>query len=273
MPKYIGSVSLYEEFRRGKLIGHFGQNLWWQNHTFQSRPSYSHCIPIGLENRQYRFGALVSTYVRYIKQHVLSRKSEMSMSEKNDRPLLLIAFYPKSRVPDRQKVLTIIGAIPPRGQPKPPKNSTWYNETDLSHNEWLDAIPSHKFVLAPFGHGLDTHRYIITNKVFLRVQYLLISYVNPHTPVLTDPRICARITEILLMGGIPVTRRSTISSCYDDSDNSVASPGGKKSASRGSLPIVILERWEDLTKERLEREWRERFMDKVSFCRPSEARI
>ena len=28
-----------------------------------------------------------------------------------------------------------------------------------------------------------------------------------------------RMTEILLMGGVPVIRQSTISSCYDDTDN------------------------------------------------------
>lgn len=51
------------------------------------------------------------------------------------------------------------------------------------------------------------------------------------------------------MGGIPVMRRSTISSCYDNSDNEF---GGHK---RGDLPVVILDSWEQLTKERLEAEW------------------
>lgn len=113
------------------------------------------------------------------------------------------------------KVLTAIGAIPPKGQPKP--LNPFYNETDLSHTEWLKAITDHKFVLAPFGHGLDTHR----------------------------------VTEILLMGGIPVMRKSGISSCYDDSDN--VSKDGKI---RGSLPVVILDSWADLTKGRLEAEWK-----------------
>jgi hypothetical protein len=94
--------------------------------------------------------------------------------------------------------------------------------------EWLQAIGEHRFVLAPFGHGLDTHR----------------------------------VSEILMMGGIPVMRRSTISSCYDDSDNSYVAHGhqpsaapGAKTKTRGSLPVVIVDRWEDVTKERLESEW------------------
>ena len=89
----------------------------------------------------------------------------------------------------------------------------------MSHKEWLDAISLHRFVLAPFGHGLDTHRN----------------------------------SEILLMGGVPVMRRSTISSCYDDSDN--IWKVGNVTKTRGSLPVVILDSWADLTRERLEKEW------------------
>lgn len=59
-----------------------------------------------------------------------------------------------------------------------------------------------------------------------------------------------RLTEILLMGGIPVMKRSSISSCYDDSDNTV------NGNTRGSLPVVILNSWQDLTLERLENEWK-----------------
>jgi 3'-phosphoadenosine 5'-phosphosulfate sulfotransferase (PAPS reductase)/FAD synthetase len=44
-------------------------------------------------------------------------------------------------------------------------------------------------------------------------------------------------------------RRSTISSCFDDTDNTL----GK--STRGSLPIVLLDSWQELTKERLEKEW------------------
>ena len=54
------------------------------------------------------------------------------------------------------------------------------------------------------------------------------------------------------MGGIPVMRRSSISSCYDDSDNYL---NKKNLVKRGSLPVVIVDKWEDVTKERLEKEW------------------
>lgn len=46
-------------------------------------------------------------------------------------------------------------------------------------------------------------------------------------------------------------RKSSISSCFDDSDNDM----GTNSPPRGSLPVVILDKWEDLTASRLEAEW------------------
>jgi hypothetical protein len=59
------------------------------------------------------------------------------------------------------------------------------------------------------------------------------------------------------MGGIPVMRRSTISSCYDDSDNDYYNTYNKdsKHSARGSLPVVILDSWADLNKETLDKEW------------------
>ena len=53
------------------------------------------------------------------------------------------------------------------------------------------------------------------------------------------------------MGGIPVIKNSTITSCYDDSDNSKLS----ESVQRGSLPLVIVQKYEDLSRAMLENEW------------------
>ena len=164
------------------------------------------------ENRQHKFGRDVQKYASHLKDVYINRPIR-NQSEKDNLPLLLVAFYPKNRCPDRLKVLQAIGAIPPKGQQKP--INPFYHEIDIDHTEWLHEVWNHKFVLAPFGHGLDTHR----------------------------------ISEILFMGGIPVMRKSSISSCYDDSDNNF---NGK---TRGSLPVVILDSWADLTKERLDLEW------------------
>lgn len=219
MSKYMTSHILEEEYRRGRLLAHHGQNLWWRNITVgESRPAWAHCLPIGIENRQYAIGKNPQAYVDALREHIINKKP-MTTEERTGRPLLLVAFYPKSRVPDRMKVLVAIGAYSKDGK-MPKVENPFYNLTDLSHKEWLEAIPLHRFVLAPFGHGLDTHR----------------------------------VSEILLMGGVPVMRRSSISSCYDDSDNSWKV--GNVTKTRGSLPIVVLDSWSDLTKDRLEQEWK-----------------
>ena len=133
-----------------------------------------------------------------------------SVTDRSSRPLLLIAFQKKRYAPDREKLLRIIDEGPHKD------SKAHYNFSTFSHHDaWLKAITEHKFVLVPFGNGLDTHR----------------------------------MYEVLLMGGIPVTRRSSISSCYDDSDNIIGN------SSRGSLPIVILDSWSDLSKSRLDMEW------------------
>ena len=164
------------------------------------------------ENRQHKFGRNVQKYASHLRDVYINRPIR-NQTEKDNLPLLLVAFRPVYYSPDRLKVLQAIGAIPPKGQQKP--MNLFYHKIDIDHTEWLHEVWNHKFVLTPFGHGLDTHR----------------------------------ISEILFMGGIPVMRKSSISSCYDDSDNNF---NGK---TRGSLPVVILDSWADLTKERLDLEW------------------
>jgi hypothetical protein len=227
MPKYVVSDILAKEYEKGRLIAHHGQNLWWKNATVRPRPEFSHCLPIGFENRQYPTGKNVQAYAQALQDLVIDRPVQ-TVDEQTKKPLLLVAFYPKSRVPDRHKVLSILGVFPPKGTPK--LENPFYNYTDLNHREWLEGIVTHRFVLAPFGHGLDTHR----------------------------------VSEILMMGGIPVMRRSTISSCFDDSDNTHYLQNGT-AVTRGSLPVVIVDRWEDVTKERLEAEW-----TRLSAVRPEQ---
>lgn len=45
-----------------------------------------------------------------------------------------------------------------------------------------------------------------------------------------------------------VVQRSSITSCYDDTDNVFAN------TTRGSLPLVVVESWSEVTKTRLESE-------------------
>jgi hypothetical protein len=215
MQPYNTSEIIHQEFLRGKLLAHHGQNLWWHNVTGnERRPHHLHCLPIGLENRQYSIGKHPQVYVHALEKNIVQRQN-YSIEEERLKPLLLVAFDEKSYAPDRKKVLQHLREISEAQKLNSTTFKPFYHKVHLSHLDWLSSINEYRLVLAPFGHGLDTHR----------------------------------ISEILLMGGIPVMRRSSISSCYDDSDNNF---NGK---SQGSLPVVILESWKNLTEERLEQEW------------------
>ena len=157
-----------------------------------------------MQNRGNDIGHNLTAYTDALKRLVID-KPDMSVTESANRSLLLVSFRPFTNIPDRGNILKYLAKQDPH----------FHHEMDISHAEWLRQISNHKFVLAPFGHGLDTHR----------------------------------LSEILMMGGIPVTRRSTISSCFDDTDNNF------NGLSRGSLPILILDSWANLTKQTLDSEW------------------
>ena len=205
LARVVTSNVLEDEFKHGRLVGIYSQNLWWRDNKILPRKSFMHCLPIGIENRYNKIGRHPTVYIDAMKYYSRNRQALIIKREQN--PLLLVSFT--EDYPDRKKAKYFI---------KQTSHKSWYTHVThkMTHKEWLTSIMEHKFVLAPFGHGLDTHR----------------------------------IAEILLMGGVPVMRKSTINSCYDDSDN-LRSDG----TSRGRLPIVILESWMNITKERLESEW------------------
>lgn len=208
-------------YMNNKLLAFHAVNLWWYNYTInQSRPAYLHCLPLGIENRQPSAGSHVigkhpEMYAEALKKSVLHRKN-YSLHEERSKPLLLVTFVDQLRSPDRKKVLDHLRTISKEKQRLNSSSKPFYHTIVLyKHADFLAKINEYRFVLAPFGHGLDTFR----------------------------------LYEILLMGGIPVMRQSSMSSCYDDSDNFF---NGHR---RGSLPVVILESWKNLTEDRLEWEW------------------
>ena len=149
----------------------------------------------------------MQNYVNTIKME--KERIHIDLEKLPPRPLLLVPFHKKRQVPDRSKALSVLN--------EQAKKDNYFNHTQLNHDDWMKAIMYHRFVLAPHGHGLDTHR----------------------------------MMEIYLMGGIPVIKNSTITSCYDDSDNSKLG----ESVQRGSLPLVIVQKYEDLSRAMLENEW------------------
>ena len=210
--KFNTSHILREQYNTGKLIAFHGQNTWWYTYKIgEKRPDFVHCLPIRLDSFHATYLKVLINIVNST-DHLRKNTSiflNHSKSNGDFTKLLLVPFHEVLYAPDRNKVLSIL-------KKSEAMNGIWYHKVELPHMSYLHAIRSYKFVLAPFGYGLDTHR----------------------------------ISEILLMGGRPVIRRSSLSSCYDDSDNFV------NNVSRGSLPIVVLDKWEDLSVRRLEKEWK-----------------
>jgi len=249
--RFHTSKILEDEYSKGRLIAHHGSNLWWRKiddddkgkggtKNPSDKPEYLHCLPIGIENRYNPIGRDPGRYIRAMRKYVLEANSTINNDNDNEKIHLLIAFSAKGRAPDRARALKALFAT--FGTPKALKSSTTTsipNDTTtttttstatnttisfnprLPHDKWLEAITKHRFVVAPHGHGLDTHR----------------------------------MMEILLMGGIPIIKQSSISSCYDDSDNILFRPDGK-TLTRGSIPVVVVDSWSDVTSERLQKEWK-----------------
>lgn len=207
------TLTLQAEYDAGRLLALHAQNLWWKNPKETPRPPYAHCLPIGLENRYNWFGSNLTTYIEAMKWYVHLVEHEKKAM-----------FVDLETLPPRPLLLVAFHQkrqVPDRSRALHilktlGAKDMFFNHTSLNHRQWLEAITWHRFTLAPHGHGLDTHR----------------------------------LTEILMMGGIPVIRRSSITSCYDDSDNQVA-----EAKPRGSLPIVVVDSYENLSRALLESEW------------------
>mmetsp|Transcript_8247 Transcript_8247/g.15559 ORF Transcript_8247/g.15559 Transcript_8247/m.15559 type:complete len:417 (+) Transcript_8247:137-1387(+) len=212
---------------QGKLIALHAQNLWWKKWWAANRPTWLHCLPIGLPMRKYLIGSNLTVYLEVIRESLATGVPLLGTHSQQltKRPLLLVAFTPKSYAPDRGKaLLSFFG-----------KKKSFYTKNSFTHEGWLRAIVAHRFTLCPFGHGLDTHR----------------------------------LWEVLLLGGIPVVRRSSITSCIDDSDNVILFPRrGRRDSDaanstdvvkveRGSIPIVVVNSWSEVTEVFLERKWRQ----------------
>jgi hypothetical protein len=127
--------------KQGKLIAMHTNNLWWRSWKSVPRPSWLHCLPIGLETRRYRMGSNLTAYLEVIRDIISTPHPPATRQHKLKRPLLLVAITPKSYAPDRGKaLLSFFG--------KKPK---FYTKKTYDHMGWLKAIHEHRFTLCPFG--------------------------------------------------------------------------------------------------------------------------
>jgi hypothetical protein len=221
---------LTELHKKGRLLAAHFQNLHWVP-AHEPRPPFLHCLPIGTANMVPTGRAPPKVLLSAIERNVVSGRavgtrlpsSDISSPLNSPGRLLLVAFLVESNKPDRKDALS---QLPKEWATHPNPNIRIGPVTLMTRDVWFDTIAQHKFVLCPHGHGYDTHR----------------------------------MTEVLLMGSIPVIRRSTITSCYDDEDNDIsvlvnATTNEYRNVSRGSLPVVIVDRWQDVTVQLLQDYW------------------
>eukprot|EP00808_Paulinella_micropora_P008669 g45617.t1 len=118
--------------------------------------------------------------------------------QQNRSGVLLVSFQTSSVKPERMLALKYIQSL------NSPTwvTQAWYDKIEEWH-QFASKVRTHRFTLCPAGNGLDTHRH----------------------------------WEVLLLGGIPVVKSSSLDSMFDD------------------LPVVILKEWSDLTETRLAQEW------------------
>ena len=178
----------------------FTQNCAWEGwKTGTPRPEKLTCIPIGIENRYNRIGSNPDRYL-----------DAMDLPLDRTR-LLYITFKESSLRPQRGRVLNYISSLGDTSRWITPYTGSswdgWENfakeERDHGWEHYAKEVRDHKFTLSPLGHGLDCHR----------------------------------TWEVLLLGGIPVVKHSSLDSLYD------------------GLPVVILNDWTELTESRLLEEW------------------
>lgn len=211
-------------FRKGKLLSFHAMNMHYSNWMDPAvpRPTWLHCLPIGMRLRFYQPYDDLLDFLNSIKKNVIDRPS--SFWNDSSRPLLLVPFTRKFYARDRAKALRELTVNVKK------KILVMTQRVYDRQIDFFNAVSTHRFTLCPWGNGLDTHR----------------------------------LYEVLVMGGIPVVRKSSINSCMDGTDNDIAvevvnAKNGSvhiDSVKRGNIPLVVVERWSEVTTDLLEKYWK-----------------
>jgi len=188
---------LKAEHDAGRLVALHAQNLWWRDYE-KDKHTKPHFLHCLPIGIENRYNSIGRKVRLYIKALQRNIIAGNSISKNQ----VLVAFQPIAYSPDRSKALEAVKTLNSNSSGSP---SPYFDikSNKISHSDWLDSIAQYRFTLTPYGNGLDTHR----------------------------------INEVLLMGGVPIARRSSIDTCYD------------------GLPVVFVDAWSDLTPEFLDREW------------------
>ena len=229
LPDTVTFQQLKSQYIKGNLLGYHGANLWWQDFDKgAARPAFLHCLPRGVpgplsDGFQGRFEmekVVVSAMRAVLAERQWDRKVPPAEA------LLLLDSFGLLEAPHvdehahsalgREAFSRLYVNRDKHGNVLDKDKEYSFNRTNLRHFDWLVASAKHRFTLVSTGRGLDSHRPL----------------------------------EVLLMGGIPVMRKSTMASCYDDTDNQI-----NITSVRGSLPVVVVDSWRQVTLQFLEQEW------------------
>jgi len=203
-------------FNKGQLIALHSQNLWWSGHNRLMTSQKPAFLHCLPIGIENAYNKIGRNASVYVEAMRKNILGQQVPAAGSIKKLLLVAFGGgNKKKPDRDAAIDALRVTVK-------ENGEFYTQIKgkLSHVGWLDAVADHRFTLAPHGHGLDTHR----------------------------------MMEIYLMGGVPVIKRSTITSCFDDSDNIIGI--GTAAVKRGSLPVVVVDHWVNVTRDLLEMEWK-----------------
>ena len=216
---------LKAEYYKGNLLSYHGQNLWWHKYDkgFTLRPSFMHCIPCGMIDRNLMNDnikiKIPSSEVLLDALKIKLEKLNSKKLKENEKKLL---FIDVSLLNDHNgNIIRTDHSDSLQNLVKEPEEITdsdsFVQMRITNSKEFLEQVMNHRFTLIPTAKGHD-HQLVM---------------------------------DVLLMGGIPVMKRSSISSCYDDTDNQL-----NLTSTRGSLPMVFVDSWKQVTPKLLEKEWK-----------------
>lgn len=144
-------VTEYRQHREALLESDAICSAWFAQNAIVEHPKLFP-IPIGIENRYNKYGVHVTQYI----QHALSARPFVSRNK-----LLLVGFNVKTNPRERQAALDVAHSAFGDGaatffELSPAARSMKSRRRTLQ--EFGAALLQHRFVLAPHGHGVDTHR-------------------------------------------------------------------------------------------------------------------
>uniref|UniRef100_A0A7S4JIN9 Exostosin GT47 domain-containing protein n=1 Tax=Odontella aurita TaxID=265563 RepID=A0A7S4JIN9_9STRA len=166
----------------GRIHHWFASNCDWRgSENGAPRPEKLTCLPIGIENRYNSIGRDPKRYLRAMTGMPLRDGGNGGGTGKEG--ILYVSFVRSTIKPQRAEALSHLESLERRNGGR---SLTWVTRhaavgEKVPWDDFASHVRSHRFVLCPHGHGLDTHR----------------------------------LWEVLLLGSIPVVRTSTLDSNYD----------------------------------------------------------